>query len=55
MPLITAGSVLQTLLAVPGASALVLTEINPTHDPTGRHLERYVDTVTDAIARSLSS
>jgi arginase len=55
VPLITAGRVLQTLLAVPGASALVLTEINPTHDPTGQQLERYVDTVTDAIARSLTS
>jgi arginase len=55
VPLITAGRVLQTLLAVPGASALVLTEINPTHDPTGQHPERYVDTVTDSIARSLRS
>ena len=55
VPLIAAGRVLETLLAAPGASALVLTEINPTHDPTGRQVERYVDTVTDAIARSLSS
>jgi arginase len=50
VPLATAGQVLERLLAADGTSALVLTEINPTHDPTGRQLARYVDTVTRAIA-----
>ncbi len=49
VPLITAGQVLEDLLAAPGASALILTEVNPTHDPTGNQLTRYVDTVTNAI------
>lgn len=51
----TAGQVLENLLAAPGVSALVLTEVNPTHDPTGTHIARYTSTVTDAIARGLQS
>jgi arginase len=52
VPLATAGQVLELLLSSPNASALVLTEVNPTHDPAGDQLTRYVDTVTDAIARA---
>jgi arginase len=53
VPLATAGQVLEMLLAADGTSALVLTEINPTHDPTGRQLARYLDAVTQAIATAL--
>jgi arginase len=53
VPLGTAGQVLEGLLAAPGACALVLTEVNPTHDPAGAQLGRYVDTVTNAIAGGL--
>lgn len=48
--LAAAGQVLQTLLAMPGVSALVVTEVNPTHDPTGTLLARYITSVTQAIA-----
>jgi arginase len=54
VPLATAGQVLENLLAAPGVSALILTEINPTHDPTRIQLARYVNTVTQAIAIGLS-
>lgn len=54
VPLTMAGQVLETLLAAPGASALILTEINPTYDPVGNQLARYVTTVTRAIAGGLS-
>ncbi|MBV8932797.1 MAG: arginase family protein [Kutzneria sp.] len=49
--LAAAGQVLEELLASPGVQAVVLTEVNPTHDPAGTALSRYVDTVTNAIAR----
>jgi arginase len=51
--LASAGLVLQTLLAASGLAALVLTEINPTHDPDGAQLERYIETVTSAVTKSL--
>lgn len=54
VPLATAGRVLAGLLAAAGAAALVLTEVNPTHDPAGGQLARYVDTVTDSIAAALA-
>jgi arginase len=53
VPLATAGLVLEELLAAPGMRALVLTEVNPTHDPAGTQLSRYVETVTHAIAQAL--
>jgi arginase len=40
VPLATAGLVLEELLAAPGVRALVLTEVNPTHDPAGTELSR---------------
>lgn len=49
----TAGQVLENLLAARGTSAVILTEINPTHDPTGNQLARYVNAVTHAIAIDL--
>lgn len=51
--LASAEQVLEILLASPGASALILTEVNPTHDPDGAQLARYVDTVTQALAHAL--
>lgn len=52
--LVSAGLVLQTLLAASGLAALVLTEVNPTHDSDGTQLERYIDTVTSAVTTSLA-
>jgi arginase len=53
--LTTAEQVLRVLLGDPAASALVLTEVNPTHDPSGIQLRRYISTVTAAIATGLTS
>ncbi|ROQ40782.1 arginase [Frondihabitans sp. PhB188] len=44
--------VVQFLLSAPNLRALSLTEVNPTHDPSGEQLERYVAGVTAAIAGS---
>lgn len=52
--LVTAGRVLAGLLAAPDAAALILTEVNPTHDPAGGQLARYVDTVTESITAALA-
>jgi arginase len=50
-----AGDVLRTLCSAPGLAAVVLTEVNPTHDPAGVQVQRYVDTVTAAIGAGLRS
>jgi arginase len=42
---------LRELCAHPSLAALVLTEVNPTHDPSGRQLDRYVDGLVGALAR----
>ena len=49
-----AGDVLRELCAAPGLAAVVLTEVNPTHDPAGTQTARYVETVTHALALALS-
>jgi arginase len=49
-----AGEVLGVLCAVPTLVAIVLTEVNPSYDPTGHQLARYVDTVAAAIGRGLA-
>ena len=51
--LAVAGDVLEVLLAVEGLGAVVLTEVNPTHDPSGGQLSRYVDAVTRAMTAAL--
>jgi arginase len=51
--LAAAGDVLAVLCGAPTLAAVVLTEVNPSHDPTGHQLTRYIDTVADAIARGL--
>jgi arginase len=55
MSLAAAGEVLGVLCGAPTLAAVVLTEVNPTHDPTGRQLTRYIDTVAGAIARGLAA
>ena len=54
VPLATAAEVLEGLLALPGVRALTLTEVNPTHDPRGAELERYVHAVADALLTALA-
>ena len=41
---------LQVLRAAPAFAGLVLTEVNPTHDPRGSQLARYVDAIVSAVA-----
>ena len=41
---------LQVLRAAPAFAGLVLTEVNPTHDPAGGQLARYVDAIVATIA-----
>ena len=50
-----AARVLTVLCAAPGLAAIVLTEVNPSHDPTGRLLARYVDAVATAITDGLTT
>jgi arginase len=45
----TAVACLATLCAAPAFGGLVLTEVNPTHDPSGVHLARYVAAITEAL------
>ena len=48
----TATTVLEVLCATPRLAAIVLTEVNPTHDPSGVQLGRYIEAVAHAIATS---
>jgi len=45
-------TVLGELCASPALAGLVLTEVNPTRDPGGELLGRYVDGVTAALAEA---
>lgn len=42
-------AVLRELCTSPAFAALVLTEVNPTHDPGGDVLSRYIDGITTAL------
>jgi arginase len=53
IPLDAAGEALAILCAARTLTAIVLTEVNPSYDPTGRQLARYIDTVTGAIGHGL--
>lgn len=53
--LAAAGEVLAVLCAAPTLAAIVLTEVNPSYDPTGHQLARCVDTVAGAITRGLAA
>src|SRR5262249_10339772 len=48
--LATAMTVLRELCASPALACLVLTEVNPTHDPGGEQLARYIDGLATALA-----
>jgi arginase len=48
------GEVLHVLCATPALAAIVLTEVNPSYDPAGHQLARYVDTVAAAIGHGLT-
>jgi arginase len=49
-----AGQVLRIAAGAPDLAAVVLTEVNPSHDPDGQQLRRYVTTVGDALASALA-
>jgi arginase len=55
IPLAAAGEALAVLCGAPTLAAVVLTEVNPGHDPSGRQLGRYIDTVATAIARGFTA
>jgi arginase len=54
IPLATAAAVLPGFYAVPELRAAVFTEVNPSYEPSGRSLSRYVDTVAGALATALA-
>ena len=49
VPVETVRTVLRTLLESERVAAVVLTEVNPTHDPGGALLRQYVDLVVDVV------
>jgi arginase len=48
-----AGQALSVAAAAPELAAIVLTEINPSHDPSGHQIHRYVATVADIFAAAI--
>lgn len=50
-----AGEVIALAAAAPELAAVVLTEVNPGHDPDGEQLRRYVETVAGALATGLGT
>jgi arginase len=50
VPLRTAGQLLTAFFRAPALAAVVLTEVNPSYEPTGATLGRYVAVVSDALA-----
>ncbi len=54
VPLAAAGKVLEVFLGAPQLVAVSLTEINPSYEPSGHALARYVETVGGALAACLS-
>lgn len=40
---------LRVLCSAPAFGGLILTEVNPTHDPAGTQLARYADAITTAL------
>ena len=53
VPLDVAAQVLRILCAAPRLAAVVLTEINPSYDPSGTQLARYVDAIAAAISAGM--
>jgi arginase len=54
VPLAVARQVLSVLFAAPTLSAIVLTEVNPSYDPSGDSLDRYLEAVTGALITGLA-
>ena len=54
VPLAVARQVLSVLFAAPALSAVVLTEVNPSYDPSGDSLDRYVEAVSGALITGLA-
>jgi arginase len=54
VPLAAARQVLSVLFAAPALSAVVLTEVNPSYDPSGDSLDRYIEAVADALIGGLA-
>jgi arginase len=50
-----ASRALNVVTAAPELAAMVLTEVNPSHDPTGHQLQRYVTAVANAIIHGRSA
>jgi len=55
VPLAVARQVLEVLFAAPGLAAVVLTEVNPSYDPAGDSLDRYIEAVTGALVSGLTA
>jgi arginase len=55
VPLAAAGQVLSVLFAAPALRAVALTEVNPSYDPSGGSLQRYIEAVTGALIAGLAS
>jgi hypothetical protein len=54
VPLAVARQVLSVLFSAPALSAVVLTEVNPSYDPAGDSLDRYIEAVTGALITGLA-
>ncbi len=54
VPLSTAGQLLTAFYRAPALRAVVLTEVNPSYEPTGATLRRYVDVVAGALGGALA-
>jgi arginase len=54
VPLSAARQVLEVLFAAPRLAAVTLTEVNPSYDPGGDSLSRYVAAVTGALSAGLA-
>jgi arginase len=55
VPLSVARQVLSVLFGAPSLSAVVLTEVNPSYDPAGDSLDRYIEAVTEALITALAT
>jgi len=55
VPLASARAILTTLFAAPRLAAVVLTEVNPSYDPGGDSLARYIEAVTGALITGLTA
>lgn len=54
VPLVAAQQVLTGLFAAPRLAAVVLTEVNPSYDPDGDSLARYIEAVTGALTTAVT-